>query len=277
MPAESADEKQPARRKYNRPRRNQIKKGIVGISAFIHAYRDEQRTNRKQDASEDRVSRYIEIATLIFVILTTAGIFYQACILNSSDEAIHKSANAAKDAADAAKASVEATNTVMKIDQRAWIGLDYLDPVPVSGLEVGKTFAAKAGITNTGKTPARNLVIYSIIEPVDAGKRPNFSYSGIPPITGGFLPPNGKASLPPNALIDLRQPQQPLAIVDQERLDLFKNKKFGIYAHGRIEYDDIFGDSHWMTYCSYLPYPSIGTFAFCSEHNETDDYKEPKK
>jgi len=184
--------------------------------------------------------------------------------------------NAATISAKAAKVSVEVTRTIMKVDKRAWIGLDYITPDPLI-LEVGKTFGYKAGIINTGKTPALNLRIYSIIEPVDEGKRPNFSYVGIHPIIGGFLPPNGKAALPLNVLINVRRPEKPSAIIEQWQLDLFKSKKFNIYSHGRIEYEDIFGDHHWMTYCSYLPYPSISSFAFCPEHNENDDYKEVKK
>lgn len=179
-------------------------------------------------------------------------------------------------AANAARDSVETTKSIMRIDQRAWIGLDYIDAVP-NNPEVGKTFGAKGAIKNTGKTPARNLVIYSIIEPVDAGKRPNFSYEGIPKIIGGFLPPNGRAFLPVNVLVDLTLPERPPAIFTQKQMDLFQGEKFGIYAHGRIEYEDIFGNPHWITYCSYIPNPLIGGFAFCAEHNETDDYQETKK
>jgi hypothetical protein len=148
--------------------------------------------SRDQTHREDRGSKLIEIATLLFVILTTVGIFYQARILNSSDEAIHQSADAAKDAADAAKSSVETTKKIMRIDQRAWIGLDYIEAIP-NNLEAGKSIGTRIGIKNTGKTPARNIVIYSLLEPANTGKPLNFSYKDITPIRGGFLSPRAIA------------------------------------------------------------------------------------
>lgn len=78
------------------------------VSAFIGAYREEQETNRKQEGNEDRSRRWREWATLLFVILTTGGIFYQDFVLTKSDDAIHTSAAAAKTAANAAKRAVEA-------------------------------------------------------------------------------------------------------------------------------------------------------------------------
>jgi hypothetical protein len=195
-------------------------------------------------------------------------------VARESAEAAGRSANAAKEAADAARNSITLAKDTMQLDQRAWIVLESIAPVPLIP-EVGKTFGVTGVIKNTGKTPARNIVIYSIIEPVDAGRLPNFSYDGVPKLIGGLLSPNIPATLPLNVLPDAKTKQP--ALFSQEQLDIFKSKKSVIYAHGRIEYEDIFGNIHWMTYCSYLPFPPISSMAFCAEHNDTDDYQPAKK
>lgn len=155
----------------------------------------------------------------------------------------------------------------MKLAQRAWIGIETIDAVPAFP-EIGKSFGAKGMIRNTGKTPALNLIIYSIIEPVLSGDRPNFSYVGIKSFSGGMLPPDGKGILPFNPLTDVKLKQA--ALFTKEQLEALNNETFSIYTHGRVEYDDIFGYPHWMTYCSYLSV-SFSGFAFCNEHNDTDD------
>lgn len=214
-------------------------------------------------------TKWLAIFTM-FLVLATLGLFISG---ERNVGVARKSAVAAEDAARAAQDSVEATKTIMRLDQRAWIGIDSMDAVPAI-LEVGKSIGMTGVIKNTGKTPARNIVMYSIIEVVYDGKPPNFSYDGIKKAIGGFLPPNGQGILPLNTIPDLKT-NQPV-ILTQEQLDLLKSRKADIYSHGRIEYDDIFGAHHWMTYCSYLQ-ATLGGFAFCAEHNETDDYQEAKK
>src|SRR5260221_5489619 len=81
MLTENTGDKEPSTHtpKWNR---SKSKKPIVsGLSAFINAYRNEQKANRAQENSEDRGKKWREILTLIFVILTTGGIFYQAYLI----------------------------------------------------------------------------------------------------------------------------------------------------------------------------------------------------
>jgi hypothetical protein len=84
-----------------------IAEAILDLKYTIASNSD---ADRKQERREDRGNKALQVATLVFVILTTAGIFYQASILNKTDSAAHESAAAAKDAADAAKKSADATS-----------------------------------------------------------------------------------------------------------------------------------------------------------------------
>jgi hypothetical protein len=75
------------------------------LFALRNTIADEAYANRRQESGENKSNTYISIATLVFVILTTTGIFYQALILHNTDVAAHDSATAAKDAATAASTS----------------------------------------------------------------------------------------------------------------------------------------------------------------------------
>jgi hypothetical protein len=85
---------------------DRIAEAILGLKYTVA---DNADADRKQERREDIGNKLLQVATLLFVILTTVGIFYQANILNKTDSAVHESAAAAKDAADAAKKSAEAT------------------------------------------------------------------------------------------------------------------------------------------------------------------------
>ena len=125
---------------------------MPGLSTFIHTYRREQQANRAQEEGEDRSRKRREIATLVFIILTTAGIFYQARILNRSDEAIQKSANAAKDAADAAKDANRIARETLETARRARISIVNL----ATRISDQGALVIDADLQNTGDIAATN-------------------------------------------------------------------------------------------------------------------------
>ena len=113
------------------------------FAALIDTMRKEGRANRKEESREDRGKRFREYLTLLFVIATTAGVFYQAYIfsgqlteMKSSGEQTTKliennavlAASAAKQAeatdkqADAMNASVEVSRESLIASGRTWVG-----------------------------------------------------------------------------------------------------------------------------------------------------------
>lgn len=210
---------------------------------------------------------WVNLLVLVLTFLAAGGASFEAKRLaDGTDKLII-------DGENTTAAQAKLTRDIMQIDQRAWLGVESLDPVPPFPT-VGQTFGVKGVIKNTGKTPAFHITMYSVIQPVIEGVSPDFSYIGIKSVDGGMIPPSGKAFIP---LTVLRNAAGTIEIpFTQDQVTKFNLKVFSIYAHGRIEYDDIFGNHHWMTYCSYLPVPTIGGFAFCGEHNETDDNQKTK-
>lgn len=180
MSSENVGQKNPAAKipKWNRHKNK--KSTISGLSAFINAYRNEQKANRAQEGREDRGKKWREIWTLIFVILTTGGIFYQAYLfrgqlaeMQSSGEqtaklidtnakladATAKQAEAADKQANAMAAAVEVSRESLIVSGRAWVGPRQAKIS--SPIEAGKPIEFLFEYANTGREPALDLS-YSI-------------------------------------------------------------------------------------------------------------------
>jgi hypothetical protein len=181
VPAKNEGEKNPFHPKIPKWNRGKNKKTTIsGLSAFINTYRNEQKANRAQEDTEDRGKKWREIWTLVFVILTTAGIFYQAYLFrgqlaemkSSGEQAaqlVENNATLAVSAAKQAEAAdkqANAMNEAVKVSReslvaagRAWVGPRN---AKISGaIEAGKPGELVIEYANTGREPALNFV-YSI-------------------------------------------------------------------------------------------------------------------
>ena len=250
MPTEDIGKKKPNRGVYYWPRRNNKKPGVPGLATFINAYRNEKETDREQDYREYCSHRSIEIWTLIFVICTTAGVFTQACILNSSDRAMHEfaqasvtSANAAWQAAEAATRAVETSIATER--SRIFVGSVSLkrtndkDPSPTITFQ----------IINLGKTGALMTAISNecAVTPNDIKISPTYNPQRIHPamsiIAGGstFVVPPGYECALDNPITD----DDFIALAGKKKIILFKDfirfqdvfgeiftKHFGVYGYG---------------------------------------------
>src|SRR5207249_1601891 len=151
-------------------------------------------------------------------------------------------------AAKAAEAAVEVARANAHLDQRAWVA-----PVEIIGTPTeNEAFVITVKIKNTGKTFAKNLRAIKVVEEVKKGEEPHFVEDTmdtkdlpgeeIPSIT--LLAPNqdylGKLALKHDM------------IITKAYLEQLKSGDILAFSHGIIRYDDIFGQSHWTTYCAFL-------------------------
>ncbi|MEA2758088.1 MAG: hypothetical protein QOH65_701 [Methylobacteriaceae bacterium] len=79
------------------PRNKHKRSPVAAITAFINAYIKEQRTDREQQAGQDRSRKWREIFTLGFVILTTIGVWKQYEEMRKVYGPVEKQAKAAQD------------------------------------------------------------------------------------------------------------------------------------------------------------------------------------
>jgi hypothetical protein len=78
------------------------------FTALINAIRREAQANREQERREDRGKCFREYLTLIFVMATAAGVFYQAWIFNGQLDEMRRTYGPIESQATAATQSAEA-------------------------------------------------------------------------------------------------------------------------------------------------------------------------
>jgi hypothetical protein len=164
----------------------------------------------------------------------------------------------------------------MKADQRAWVVVKP-KTVPMAAI-VNQPLQTVIRLTNTGKTPARNVVASVFVEVVQNGKPINFDYSSTrfgprSQLVTGELFPNDNADMD---VIRKRpkqgenEPENEL-VNDSEATQLLSGNAY-ISIHGMVTYDDVFKISHWKTFCIWQPMRQSSSYtAFeCTEHNSED-------
>jgi hypothetical protein len=161
--------------------------------------------------------------------------------------------------------------TQRRLDQRAWIGVEAMDPIP-SIPTIGSKFEVAIRIRNSGKTPARNLISVGRDDTMRISDAPPFSYDGIEKDNAGTIAPNAIATIPIKPMRDNTTGKE--YIFSMSNISLLLLQQTRIYVSGLITYDDIFRRPHWTTYCAWLSVPFNGQFNRCETHNDTDDYPE---
>lgn len=200
---------------------------ISGISTLVHTYRNEQKANRAQEDRENQSKKWREIWTLFFVILTTGGIFYQACILHSSDVAIQKSANAAKDAADAAKVNAD----ILLGAQRAQMFVKELTTIGV--IDPTSNNLNQWGISpkwqNFGVSPALDVEAFTIGK-IIALNEPD-------PTIFDYEMPKQQRGTTVGPSVTVTGMAATISVADAIRL---WKKEIKFYVYARMQYRDIF-------------------------------------
>jgi hypothetical protein len=147
------------------------------FAVLIDTIRSEGRANRKEESREDRGKRFRDYLTLVFVIATTAGVFYQAYIFSGQlaemkssgeqtglliganaklAEATAKQADAAEKQAKAMNDAVEVSKQSLIVGGRAWVGPRTTKIT--SPIEIGKPIELAIEYANTGREPALDFV-----------------------------------------------------------------------------------------------------------------------
>ena len=135
--------------------------------------------------------------------------------------------------------------------------------------EVEKRLNVIVKITNGGKTPAKRIRAVAVVEPLPKGEKPTYSYSSDPVIQLGILEPNVEHQfrlLP--VLSKSTGEERPLTA---DIFDQLRSGAIQLFTHGRIDYEDVFGQSHWVTFCYFLLVPFNEHFGVCADHNDSDE------
>jgi hypothetical protein len=134
------------------------------------------------------------------------------------------------------------------VDQRAWISVVIPPDFPLDGASI----PAPIQLTNTGKTPAKDVEGDIIATVLKKGEEPLFDYGVGHPhsrLHAGAIFPN----MPISTTITLArygaQMPEPIVPTPEFRRDIANGQSFIIF-YGKITYTDIFGDQYWTTFCT---------------------------
>jgi hypothetical protein len=224
-------------------------------------------------------SRYSNLSALLSVIVSFLLVFVsflifcaicvQAGIYFFQLKQMKKSTGAAIKAANAAEASVKQAKAAARHDQRAWVAVIDTMGIP----EVGKIFTVNLTALNSGKTFAKNLSMRAVVELItEEGKEPDFSLEDSAPArkdsSVSLLPPNTEYV----TNVELRKQTPPHEITESD-FDRIRSGNLRIVVHGKITYDDMFGCSHWTSFCTRLK--SDLKYASYGNHNDADQNRCP--
>jgi len=238
MPAEDGGEKNSNRNKHHWPRRKSKKPAVPGLAAFVHAYRDEQAANRKQEATEDQSSRSLEKWTLGFVVLTTIGIFIQAAILHNSDDAIQRTAAAAINSANTARDGLVKAQRPFIYEKSIWYRAFIKDDK--------KAWRAIMEWENSGLTPTKTAFF-------------ELSCASIPFGRGIVVDPYALKKMPGTNIIRVSAILAPKQAKFGGQCEFFGDELLKAqrgestqYLIGQVNYTDIFDVRHLTRFCEFI-------------------------
>jgi len=174
---------------------------------------------------------------------------------------MHDATNANKKAVQLSEGNIKATQDQFRRDQRAWIGI--ANPIIDRGvlLKEGEYSRFEIIVTNSGKTPAKNIESWITDKELPVGKKLVFkkpiSIIGIQSKT--VLLPNAKIRFAINT--DRR--------ITKEDIERIKSGKSFLYVYGKITYQDVFGKEHYTTFCEVLE-PDLIDMADCGQYNDAN-------
>ena len=179
-----------------------------------------------------------------------------------------------KKAADAAKNSSDTAITTMHLDQKAWLmfDADYADTLRLHRIE---EITVPVQLRNIGKTPARKIDGFVEVDEVPVNDVPKFDYTNPPrPIRlqGGLIYPGFPNTSEAAELTNDRTP----VLATPEKRRKFENGKLAFVVWGRIAYEDIFGDGHWIKFCHSITNSPLGKFKACTDQNTIDTVPKPE-
>jgi hypothetical protein len=182
---------------------------------------------------------------------------------------------AATTSADTAAKSLWHSEMNFRNDRRAWLvfkGLQILDTYPASD-KSPVSWKYGIDISNVGQSLARNITVHvsqisGFIEPAPAPNLPTM----IQRMQEGGQ--NGPPQPAPESLAPGQTSSVPVFGTGAGAPLRMGKGQWGSIVIGRIDYVDIWGVSHWTTFCFY-PFDQEGHLMYCKGGNAEDNNPEP--
>lgn len=154
----------------------------------------------------------------------------------------------------------------MRLEQRAWIDVRIqID----SQIKAGEPLRATVKAINTGKTPAKKVSGTASIQKVASNETPKLGPIFVTTVFHGLIPPGGALPLSVRSRSDKSD-----TYMTETDIEDFRSGKVYVAVLGKFGYEDVYGTSHWIKYCTWKSFgPGDGKYSAgeCVNSNEVDE------
>ncbi len=223
---------------------NQIIEALHGetqvLQTAISTYIANQAETQKLEFRRFRVESFTLLAVIAYATIT----LFQWC--------------ATRDVVRTAQEANAVSERQARISQRAWVLPGKTD---FEQFEVGKIIKIQVESVNTGRTPAVNSTINGGAETflTNQARPPSHSFDKREPLGKTMIRTEGH----PRLTVDS------ITLTESILNEILSGKRI-IRVHGKSWYDDVFGHSHWITFCREYEAFSKG-FVTCDVEGEQMD------
>jgi len=158
----------------------------------------------------------------------------------------------------------------LEMDQRSWLVFDtnYADKMELGGN--GANIVAPFRLVNIGKTPARKIEGFVMVEEVNKGQHPTFVKiaNRLTPISIGILYPGSEYAH--TTYVGEFADDHKAVSVDKTKQREFESGDVVFNVWGRLKYVDIFRDEHWVQFCHAITDEPWGKTKECADYNLID-------
>jgi uncharacterized repeat protein (TIGR01451 family) len=166
---------------------------------------------------------------------------------------------------------------VMRIDQRAWL---QFEAAPTKTGDANVTWQIVSGqpvtyplrVVNTGKTPAKNIILKVFVDIIDANQEPPLDHvdatSGYPHsrITSAIVFPNSDFK---ETVFRPSDNSSPRLATDDEVKAVREGRAY-LAVYGIITYDDVFRIHRWTRFCEWIATGGHFQASGCTRYNAVD-------
>lgn len=206
----------------------------------------------------------INRAWLLMAMAALTAVILSEILLYRTISELQKSGDATQIQVRLMQRQFEADTLSMKRDQRAWLVVKFPPPALIEDTYLSVPLT----VENIGKTIAERVHGFVSIEILKAGENPDFSY---PPGRSHAFGPTG--NIPPNVPDTthwIAADKSPIVLTSALH-DQILSGSHVVAIHGRLEYVDIFGSPHWLTFCRETAGANRRAVSdHCAAYNDTD-------
>jgi hypothetical protein len=161
------------------------------------------------------------------------------------------------------------TRRALEIDQRPWIAVNFGWPAKI---ENPQDIKGSIVVKTTGRTPAKRFASELRMEIVPRDRSPELILSDRLRSTSfsGILAPNE-----PDEITVAVTSGKEFVTPTAEDVQALRDGKTYLAIYGRSEFTDMFGNNHWINFCSWQWYSEKKALEFgagsCVSYNDTDN------